>query len=179
MKIASFLFWLHDVDVCDFFFICKPRRRRRLLPTLQDILKGLLTWEIWCACRNQRWKHRSPNWFHMAPVSFWSHSKGPSTMCVFRGETLLWWNDLQNPYASISLCDRQPEHQREGAPLHWPWKSHPRSQHSKELWCHYNGSEFAEQGDRRVPQKLQCEGERKTIRQKNRRPWMKVVPKHR
>ena len=49
---------------------------------------------------------------------FWSHSKGPSTMRVFRGETLLWWNDLQNPSASISLCDRQPEHQREGAPLH-------------------------------------------------------------
>ena len=53
---------------------------------------------------------------------------------------------------------------------HWPWKSDTRSQHSKERWSHYNGSEFPEQGDRRVPQKLQREGERKTIWGKNRRP---------
>ena len=53
---------------------------------------------------------------------------------------------------------------------HGPWKSDTKSQHSKELWRHYKGSEFPEQRDRRVPQKLQREGERKTIWGKNRRP---------
>lgn len=78
------MFWF-IAAYADFCFICKPGRRGRLLPTPEDFLKWFALFEIWCACRNQRWKHRSPNWFHMAPVSFDLTARAPRR-CVFFGE---------------------------------------------------------------------------------------------
>ena len=221
MKMASFLFWLHDVDVCDFFFICKPRRRRRLLPTLQDILKGLLTWEIWCACRNQGESTAVQSGFlwHQFLFSRRKLHRRVYTLRKSKALATLWpqkvgapleekwvdcWENIGKAWSLRGRCMWDPcviwpksKFTIEQTPVcfdvptsslcqciamwkaarisarevrHWQWKSDTRSQLSKELCHHYDGSEFPEQEDRRVPQKLQRGGERKTFWRKNPRP---------